>query len=74
MDHFVCGGTAEGGVVKRGGCGGVYLQQPEGGGPAGPALFVFGTQHLQLLALAPRLAGLEGTAGTPPRHVRQMAL
>lgn len=39
----------------------VYLEQPEGRHPAGPALLVFGAQHLQLLAVAPGLAGLSGT-------------
>lgn len=37
---------------------GAYFEQSEGGHPAGPALLVLCTQHLQLLAVAPRLAGL----------------
>lgn len=35
-----------------------YFEQSEGGHPAGPALLVLCTQHLQLLAVAPRLTGL----------------
>lgn len=37
---------------------GSYFEQSEGSHPAGPALLVLRTQHLQLLTVAPRFAGL----------------
>lgn len=56
----------EGAGAKVGGGGGrgdelTYFEQPEGRHPAGPALLVLGAQHLQLLAVAPGLAGLSKT-------------
>lgn len=47
--------------VKVGGNKLTYFEQPEGRHPAGPALLVLGAQHLQLLAVAPGLAGLSET-------------
>lgn len=39
----------------------MYLEQSEGRHPAGPALLLLCTQHLQLLTLAPHFAGLSNS-------------
>lgn len=51
-----------------------HLEQSEGSGPAGPALFVLCAQHLQLFAVAPRLTGLSPSEHTVHRTRRKTVI